>query len=632
MSFRLISKNEQNPIETEYITSYKVQVKTPKTSVAKAYEIKNEMLVTLEVPKSDYQNINVQRLLQWAKMPVYDEGYYRDLAVNIKVEELSERSIVFTHAKMTSKVITDTKADKVTILLTINQKEDMFAGVVFGEDLEDTYQKAWTRALNPPLPPAVIDKEDLEFYSNMNQNLAAKKQMPSKEFELVYNENILLRHKYEDIFCDIPWIWTKRKLVFEQAKKKPLIYCNYPEAPLLSYFTNGALLLNRVKLEKENEALIYLSYGKVDNEDNIDAVGKVDKIEYSKYIYVVQVYNPNPDPLDLYLKQHGEETTTYSWGLAIDVWKSFWKEYTLKKITIGYDHSKVVLKGDFSEKLLEVLSCIKVKSDAIVAVYLIEKEREKEVLNRILNYSEEKPYVLPKQKHRKTYAGIAPTWQLSTCVEVDAKDILYQSDLDKYYPESATDINQKDALKEHKEELETSYFYQLCYPRKKYPKTGQVDHKCNEYESNPIHLIEGGFLGNNPDGLASLDRDDNWVANVNNEEEWYDNVANYAVQYNMKFIFSNSAQHSINIKVYLISNASSHCAGIEFGGKAVGKFLQPNRKEVEDKISNPNRWYLFEGTIPPTKTEADKKVLEFRYMHLSKGSAPCMLQLQAKKV
>ena len=51
MSFRLISKNEQNPIETEYITSYKVQVKTPKTSVAKAYEIKNEMLVALEVPK-----------------------------------------------------------------------------------------------------------------------------------------------------------------------------------------------------------------------------------------------------------------------------------------------------------------------------------------------------------------------------------------------------------------------------------------------------------------------------------------------------------------------------------------------------------------------------------------------------
>lgn len=385
-------------------------------------------------------------------------------------------------------------------------------------------------------------------------------------------------------------------------------------------------------MEKENEALIYLSYGKVDNEDNIDAVGKVDKIEYSKYIYVVQVYNPNPDPLDLYLKQHGEETTTYSWGLAIDVWKSFWKEYTLKKITIGYDHSKVVLKGDFSEKLLEVLSCIKVKSDAIVAVYLIEKEREKEVLNRILNYSEEKPYVLPKQKHRKTYAGIAPTWQLSTCVEVDAKDILYQSDLDKYYPESATDINQKDALEKHKEELETSYFYQLCYPRKKNPETGQVDNKCNEYESNPIHLIEGGFLGNNPDGLASLDRDDDCVANVNNEEEWYDNVANYAVQYNMKFIFSNSAQHSINIKVYLISNASSHCAGIEFGGKAVGKFLQPNRKEVEDKISNPNRWYLFEGTIPPTKTEADKKVLEFRYMHLSKGSAPCMLQLQAKKV
>ena len=119
---------------------------------------------------------------------------------------------------------------------------------------------------------------------------------------------------------------------------------------------------------------------------------------------------------------------------------------------------------------------------------------------------------------------------------------------------------------------------------------------------------------------------------VNNEEEWYDNVANYAVQYNMKFIFSNSAQHSINIKVYHISNASSHCAGIEFGGKAVGKFLQPNREKVEDKISNPNRWYLFEGTIPPTKTEADKKVLEFRYMHLSKGSAPCMLQLQAKKV
>ncbi|HIT86326.1 MAG TPA: hypothetical protein IAB62_00770 [Candidatus Coprocola pullicola] len=628
MSFRLISKNEQNPIETEYITSYKVQVKTPKTSVAKAYEIKNEMLVTLEVPKSDYQNINVQRLLQWAKMPVYDEGYYRDLAVNIKVEELSERSIVFTHAKMTSKVITDTKADKVTILLTINQKEDMFAGVVFGEDLEDTYQKAWTRALNPPLPPAVIDKEDLEFYSNTSQNLESKKQMPSKEFELINNGN-----GKTDIFCDIPWIWTKRQLVFGQAKKKPLIYCNYPEAPFTEFFKNDILLINRVKLKEYDEALVYLSYGKTKEEK--------DPRTFGRYRYMVRVYNPNPEELIVYVRRHGKEDSD-DWDLAICAWQAFCTDKRIDdikpienekkngKFEIPYDHSVVIMEGKYHKDFLEVLSSIKVYGEAVVAVYLIRDDTRK--LIEIPNYSNVKPYLRKKEKGQLTYSGIAPTWQLSTCVEVDAKDVLYQSDLDKYYPESTTDINQKKALEKHKEELETSYFYQLCYPRKKNPENGQVDNKCNKYESNPIHLIEGGFLGNNPDGLANLDRDDNWVANVNNEEEWYDNVANYAVQYNMKFIFSNSAQHSINIKVYLISNASSHCAGIEFGGKAVGKFLQPNREKVEDKISNPNRWYLFEGTIPPTKTEADKKVLEFRYMHLSKGSAPCMLQLQAKKV
>ena len=122
--------------------------------------------------------------------------------MHIETEQLRERSIVFTHAKLTSKVITDTKANAVTILLTVNQKEDMFIGVMFGEDLKDIYKKVRERALNPPLPPLKIAKEDMEFYGwgpfMPEQKILriSSDFMKDKDFEPIDGST--------DIFCDIP--------------------------------------------------------------------------------------------------------------------------------------------------------------------------------------------------------------------------------------------------------------------------------------------------------------------------------------------------------------------------------------------------------------------------------------------
>ena len=149
MSIRLISQNETNPIELSYVTEYHVDVETPKTSIAKSYETKNQMTIKLKVPKNEFKNENVQRLVNWGKSPVYDiKSYYRDLAVNIQIEGY-ERTVVFTDAKVTTKVTSVTKSDYVTINVTANQWESRLSGVWFGEDYETTYAEAVYRADNP---------------------------------------------------------------------------------------------------------------------------------------------------------------------------------------------------------------------------------------------------------------------------------------------------------------------------------------------------------------------------------------------------------------------------------------------------------------------------------------------------
>lgn len=64
--------------------------------------------------------------------------------------ETFERSIVFTHAEISVNEETYTKSDFVTMAVTINQKRDKFPGVMFGDDIDSTYKKAWKKVLNPP--------------------------------------------------------------------------------------------------------------------------------------------------------------------------------------------------------------------------------------------------------------------------------------------------------------------------------------------------------------------------------------------------------------------------------------------------------------------------------------------------
>lgn len=140
----------ENAFETEYLIEYKIDISTPKNSLAKTYEDKNEMIAILEVPKADYKNENIQKLLKWARTKVREDDYYRDIAVYVQMAETFERSIVFTHAEISINERTYTKSDFVTMIVTINQKRDKFAGVMFGDDIDSTYKKAWQKVLNPP--------------------------------------------------------------------------------------------------------------------------------------------------------------------------------------------------------------------------------------------------------------------------------------------------------------------------------------------------------------------------------------------------------------------------------------------------------------------------------------------------
>lgn len=67
----------ENAFETEYLIEYTIEVSTPKNSLAKTYEDKNEMIAILEVPKSDYKNENIQKILKWARTKVRANDYYR---------------------------------------------------------------------------------------------------------------------------------------------------------------------------------------------------------------------------------------------------------------------------------------------------------------------------------------------------------------------------------------------------------------------------------------------------------------------------------------------------------------------------------------------------------------------------
>ena len=98
--FRRSGFDENNRIELDCVSKYRLDCATPPTSLAKNYEIRNDLYINLKVPKSDYHNENFQKLLAWRKLPVQHDDYYRDVAVTFKMGEDSNHTVLFTHARI----------------------------------------------------------------------------------------------------------------------------------------------------------------------------------------------------------------------------------------------------------------------------------------------------------------------------------------------------------------------------------------------------------------------------------------------------------------------------------------------------------------------------------------------------
>ncbi len=205
MSARLISKKKG--IELSYVTDYDVAVETPRTSIAKSYETKNEIVITLKIPKTDYSNKGFQELIKWSELPVQDDDYYADLAIHVNIVGKNERTVVFTHARITIDIHNKTKEDFVIAKITASQKEDKYVGVAFGIKLEDTYKAAFDRVNNPP---------------TLNIILPPMPKNPKKD----YKDEKEQGKEYANTPVD-----KKIKILPLKIEQKPgtWIYCNFPE-------------------------------------------------------------------------------------------------------------------------------------------------------------------------------------------------------------------------------------------------------------------------------------------------------------------------------------------------------------------------------------------------------------------
>lgn len=114
------------------------------------YDEKNEIIVNLRVPTNEYKDEDLQELINWSTLSNFDDGYFRNLAIYMNLNEKIERTIVFTHAYIRMNKKINTKADYVDIELIVNQRGDKFVGVVFGEKFEETLLEAKDRVANPP--------------------------------------------------------------------------------------------------------------------------------------------------------------------------------------------------------------------------------------------------------------------------------------------------------------------------------------------------------------------------------------------------------------------------------------------------------------------------------------------------
>ncbi|MFQ7292459.1 MAG: hypothetical protein ACLRQ0_09520 [Monoglobales bacterium] len=135
----------------------------------------------------------------------------------------------------------------------------------------------------------------------------------------------------------------------------------------------------------------------------------------------------------------------------------------------------------------------------------------------------------------------------------------------------------------------SSYFFGIAM----YKKSG------NSTEHNPIQLVQGGTASEN-------------ASYPNN------NLGNYGLQYAMSFKLRNNHDKRVKFRGYIISNSASHCCGIQSGGIAKGKFIEPN-------AGGYNRWQFYESGYINKDSYVD---IDFQYMHLSKESAPGIIQFE----
>ncbi len=99
----------------------------------------------------------------------------------------------------------------------------------------------------------------------------------------------------------------------------------------------------------------------------------------------------------------------------------------------------------------------------------------------------------------------------------------------------------------------------------------------------------------------------------------------YGLPHIMKFNFKNTGTRQLKVKAYLISNSSSHFAGIS-SLNGCSKFLANH--ENSDNV--PSRWNFYES--PVITNSSGTVTIDFTYCHLGLGNRGAILQFEAVEV
>ena len=98
------------------------------------------------------------------------------------------------------------------------------------------------------------------------------------------------------------------------------------------------------------------------------------------------------------------------------------------------------------------------------------------------------------------------------------------------------------------------------------------------------------------------------------------NLANYGIKYNLKFTFKNTSNKNVKVKCYLISNPSSHFAGLA-SINGTSRFLNS---------AEGNCWNFH--TTETIASSGNPVTIDFTYCHLGLGNRGAILQFEAVEV